>query len=154
MPTILNDDIFKQYGGQIGNSTAQQRTLAYEIAEEQVSQFLNTPLAPTLLSGSYAIPYDWGYLSLDTTYLRGVLQVGYWRCEQAFVASGTVLSQYWSEQGVVPFNLISCELFGVPDDNQLTVSYIAGLPTGTFGNPVYMQGLVQLAQTELFRFGS
>lgn len=49
---ILTDSRFVMYGGQIGTSTSQQREAAYLLAEDQMTEHLNSFLVHTIITGS------------------------------------------------------------------------------------------------------
>lgn len=53
---ILNDNIYSTYGGDVDNSTAAQRNVAYQIAEQFAIEEIGTLLTPTLITGTYPWP--------------------------------------------------------------------------------------------------
>lgn len=53
-PLIMSDDIFQKYGGLLGDTIDEMRTAAYCIAEQFVSEDLNTFLLPTIVTGTYS----------------------------------------------------------------------------------------------------
>lgn len=74
--TILTDAIFLQYGGDFLTSEQVQREIAYEIAEQKVSQHLRTPLSRQVITGSF-VQGRQGIVSLPHNYVRSVsLAVG------------------------------------------------------------------------------
>jgi hypothetical protein len=67
---VLTDDIFTAYGGDLDNSTAAQRNVAYMIAEQFAIEEIGTFLVPTSISGTFAWPLGGVYNSpwpLDQT---------------------------------------------------------------------------------------
>lgn len=74
-PAILTDDLFAQYGGQTGTSTAAQRTAAYAIAESQAAEQIGTFVSPTTVTGTYSWPPLGQPLQLPYTYLNSVTSV-------------------------------------------------------------------------------
>lgn len=51
---ILTDELFGHYGGLTGTSTAEQRQVAYEVAEQQIVDYLGFPLSPETFTGTFA----------------------------------------------------------------------------------------------------
>lgn len=148
---LLNDNIFALHGGDIDGSNQFQRGIAYSVAESMVSAYLGAPLEPTHLSGTFNIPPDHKNIVLTNSYLTSILEVGYVFLNEHKTISNSFLLSYADEYGIIPFKYIYDYMnYCWPDDNRLFVSYLAGMPTGTFSNPMYMQGLVIVAQNVLF----
>lgn len=80
--TVLTDDIYTAYGGDLDDSTAAQRTAAYQIAEQFAIEEIGTFLVPTSISGTFAwplggiynspLPLDQTRVNLPHTHVRSV----------------------------------------------------------------------------------
>lgn len=150
-PLVLNDQIFTQYGGQTGTFTAAQRTAAYVISEKQTTNFLNTFLLPTVITGTWGyagrIVTDYGYVNeiysvsilsknnLNTCSLQtDSACVFVWDDTYGYLDVGCLLSNC-SCSITVPF--------------QVQVAYQAGLPTGVATQPDMLLGMVMAATISL-----
>ncbi len=164
-PIILTDDIFVEYGGKTGTFTASQRRASYLTAEIQVTNYIDTFLLPTVVTGTYPYvgryrtPTDYGYVSQMfniTVWSKGQLvnscnlvenpacgyiyedTFGYIDWRQLSIVCG--MSWYWGYQGPVI----------VPSTPyKIQIAYEAGLPTGTASQPPILQALTILAQIDL-----
>lgn len=74
-PEILTDTLYTNFGGKNGESTAGQRSAAYLIAEERMSDHLNTFLLPTIITGTYPWPVNGDPICLDHAYVRSIKSV-------------------------------------------------------------------------------
>lgn len=74
-PAILTDSIFDCYGGNVSDTTPEQRQAAYAIAESQAAQELNTFIAPTVVTGTHSWPPLGQPLPLPYTHLNSVSSV-------------------------------------------------------------------------------
>ena len=66
----MNDTTFIGYGGSTGTTTPPMRQAAYQIAEQQMTNYIGTFLLPTVVTGTWDyqfgngyLPTDWGYVS-------------------------------------------------------------------------------------------
>jgi hypothetical protein len=89
-PFILTDQIYADYGGHLDNSTSKQRDASFFIAERQVSQYLETYLMPTTITGTYLFRYTDKFLTLDNTYVNQVVKTSFLDTQE---------SVYWSQLG-------------------------------------------------------
>ncbi len=72
---ILNDAIYSAHGGDLDNSTALQRNVAYQIAEQFAIEEIGTLLTPTLISGTYPWPIADSRLKLRYNQIQSVAAV-------------------------------------------------------------------------------
>lgn len=154
---ILTDDIFVAHGGQVVLSTPSQRAVAYQIAEERVSAHLETLLAPTIVTGTFAYTDP---ILTDYAYVRRVLGVTGWSQNRDSSCS------MQSESGCAylvnaTYGKLSIDLFGacggcgawfVPDS--VEVAYEAGLASGTVYQASILRALTIEAQVELNEMGA
>lgn len=147
---IVTDKIFTNHGGDIGDSSAEQRAIAYGIAEELVSVHIGAPLQPTRVSGTFSIPLDHGNIMLGYGYVTSIHEIGYISLEQNHNIVDPYFTGYRNEYGILPYSVLYPYLTCYPDNRQLIVDYTCGLATGTFTNVMYMQGLVAIAQNVLY----
>ena len=147
---IITDKIFSAHGGDIGKSSAEQRAIAYGITEELVAVHIGAPLQPTRVSGTFTIPLDNGSIMLAHGYVTAIHSIGYVALNKNYNISNAYLSAYNNEWGIVPYSSVYEYLNYCPDNRQLIIDYTCGLPTGTFSNVMYMQGMVAIAQNVLY----
>jgi len=155
-PVVMTENIFLLYGGQTGTSSSAQRNIAFWLAEEQLTEYLNSFLIPTVVTGTYfwkggnPIRLDYGH----------IIQV----------QSVSVISHDWSNSCTVDtvtgchavrgngeYGLIDVSYFmqcggcqailGLPYNVQ--VAYESGLQTGTSNQPSMLQALTLAAQINL-----
>lgn len=141
---ILSDDMFVAFGGWTGTSTPFQRFAAYGIAEAYLKQHLDTPLEPELISGT--IPRNWTdryYLHTHVIQLHEVNLQSY-NCGSLEYHTGSFGRVLNSADGILHLARPICDIY-----DSIGVIYTAGLPTGAFENPLYMLGLVNLADLAL-----
>lgn len=165
-PIILTDSIFLDYGGKTGTFTQSQRQASYLVAEMQVTNYIGTPLLPTIVTGTYAymgnrrIPTDYGYVHQlydVTVYSKNFLSstcslqsndgcgyiyndtYGYIDFKQVGLICGLSMWGTWGGSAIVVPN--------VP--YQVQITYQAGLPTGTANLPPVLEALTILAQIDL-----
>ena len=156
-PQLLTDAVYVAYGGQTGSSTAFQRQVAYVIAESDVSDYINTPVVPTIITGTYFYPHVLGTVQLDWAWLRRVISikfidtkgnayhtiVGTDNYEAAIRnADRSVVDIFW-----VWGNCYNCGGLSVP--YQFQIVYEAGLPTGTSTSPKMLLALTKAAEQEI-----
>lgn len=154
---VLNDTTFLLFGGWTGTSSSAQRSMAYRLAEEQMTEYLNTFLVPTIVTGTYfwkgknPIVLDYGHiLSVTRVVISGV--DGNNSC-QVETVTGCHAIRGDGKYGVIDVAwLTSCggcsSIVGVPPYN-VQVAYESGLSTGTVTQPAILQALVLAAQVNL-----
>lgn len=131
-PIILTDAIFLAYGGMTGSSVASQRTASYFIAEQMVSEDINTLLLPTIVTGTHlAHPLGQPY-TLDYGYVNKIHRIDWLDVEGTVCFSETNPSSiYFSmlddELGFIAVNT----WWGCGNPHKIRVVYDAGLPSGT-----------------------
>lgn len=160
-PIILTDNLFVEYGGTTGSSTASRRQIAYTIAEETVSEDdLGTFLLPTIITGTYdrvQFFHPDKPLLTDHAYVHRIIRIRFRDEEETFfyTIDGTA-NNYASlrnkEYGIVDiyqlFGNCQCLTWGkLP--YQIEMVYEAGLPTGTANHPNILLALVTYADIVL-----
>lgn len=153
-PIILTDDLFVQYGGSTGSSTAAQRQTAYFLAESMVSQDLGTFLLPTNVTGTYMlhpvypIQTDYGYVNSVNT-ITIYSRKGDSSCTFSTTSSCAYLRN--AQLGVLDVRLVgNCACGGViSNPYQIEIAYTAGLPSGTTYNSTIINALALYANEEL-----
>lgn len=137
--TIMTDALFKLYGGEFGDSNDLQRSIAYEIAEDLISQHIGTPLSITPVTGvlvrsvtgfdRYVLPHTY---VVDVPLLLGWYDDSF---GTTTAATGTAYVHAY-EDGIVqviPPVAGACsgcgDSLGLP--NRYQIVYRAGLPSGT-----------------------
>lgn len=161
-PIILTEAIFQQYGGDVANSTFEQRDIAYLIAEEAVSRDLDTFLLPTIVTGSYTYR---PFVMLDHAYIQQVFSVKFIDNTGVvyFAASGSANSYYRlydDTYGVVDLDYLSANCSSCGGHNipyKVEIAYQTGLPTGTANQPRVLMALTKyttLVLNELLGWGN
>lgn len=151
-PIILTDTIFNMYGGQFGTYSQQQRNVAYLIAEQQASTYLNTFLLPTIVTGTFGyssrIVTDYGYVSR----ILGVNVLSRNSWTNCTLQSNNGCAFIWDDTfGYLDVScmLNYCGCGGFPAPSQIQVSYEAGLPTGVATQPAVLLALTMAATISL-----
>lgn len=156
-PLILNDEIFSEYGGKEGSSTPSRRLAAYQIAEQEMTSYIDTFLLPTKVTETKDYHYGNQFLVTDYGYVSELLWV------KVLDHNNVVLKQFsgtWSWAAIhedtfgylyVQDCLCYCgwNEYGYDYLNQpykFEVYYEAGLPTGTANQPAMLLALVEAAQ--------
>ena len=148
---ILDDTIFLDYGGNTGTSSTLMRSAAYMIAEQQMSDYLDTLLLPTKLSGTVNYFPHMGYFATEYGYVTDLESVS------GIGGDGVNLFQL---NGVNNYAIIREDTYGyiLVDDicrwrgfgitQPMTFNYVytAGLPTGTATMPGMLLALTKAAQ--------
>lgn len=156
-PVVLTESDFLLFGGQTGTSSPAQRGMAFLLAEEQMTEYLNAFLVPTVTTGTYfwrtgnPIVLDYGHIigvlrvtlssvggsnscAIDTVTgchaVRGDGRYGYIDVQALSNCSGC-----GSVVGLAPYNV--------------EVVYESGLQTGTSNSPSMLQALTLAAQINL-----
>jgi hypothetical protein len=151
-PIILNDSVFTEFGGQTGSYSASQRNLAYRIAEQQATTFLNTLLLPTIVTGTFGyqsrIVTDYGYV--NRVLAVNILSRDNWTNCTLQSDSGCVF--VWEDTfGYLDVSCVAnyCGCGGSPTPSQVQVVYEAGLPTGVASQPAVLLALTMAATISL-----
>lgn len=161
--TILSDDVFVQYGGHTGTSTAAQRTAAYTIAERQARQYLGTFVEVTTVTGTFPWPLLHGvHMRLPHDRLAGVVSVT--AVHEVGCNCATDASEYVGCAWVHDFDAAiielretatsissgcSCSCSQAGGAIQARVVYNAGLPAEAHTDPAFLLGMVTAADLAL-----
>lgn len=155
-PQILTDSIFTLYGGQTGTSSSAQRGIAFTMAEEQMVEYLQSYLTPTIVTGTFL----WrgkNPLELDYGWIISVNQVGINSLDGRNSCSMTTVTGCYvvrnAQYGYLDVAyLLSCggcnQILGFPPYN-IQVSYRTGLATGTYTSARMLMALTMAAQINL-----
>jgi hypothetical protein len=148
----LNDSVFNEFGGQTGSYTAHQRSLAYQIAEQQATTYLNTFLLPTIVTGTFSpsqrIVTDYGYVNQVLSVK--ILSKDNWQTCTLQSNSGCVF--VWDDTfGYLDVSCLlnSCNCSNPIVPYQIQVVYQAGLPTGVASQPAVLLALTMAATISL-----
>ena len=156
-PLVLNDTAFLLFGGLTGTSSSAQRSMAYRLAEEQVTEYLNAFLVPTIVTGTYfykggnPIILDYGYiLSINQVTIQGINTNNSCAIE---TVTGCHATRGDGKYGLIDVSWIAncggcSSIVGLPPYN-VQVVYESGLATGTVTQPAILQALVLAAQVNL-----
>lgn len=154
---ILNDQTFLLFGGITGTSSQPQREMAYRLAEEQVTEYLNAFLVPTVVTGTYfwkgknPLILDYGHIiSVNQVIIAGVDSLNSCSVE---TVTGCHAVRGSGQYGAIDIAwLTNCggcsSIVGLPPYN-IQVAYESGLATGTVTQPAVLQALVLAAQVNL-----
>jgi len=159
-PTVLNDQIFTNHGGQTGTSSVGLRQIAYTMAEEQMTDYLSSFLVPTIITGTYLwkghnpLELDHGHLiTIKSVKVNSVDNSS--SCETSSEDACSIIRN--EKYGYLDvWKLLSCSgcgsvIGGLPYN--ITIAYESGLPTGTTSSPSnqpkFLQALVLAAQINL-----
>jgi hypothetical protein len=154
-PIILTDAIYTAYGGFTGTSTPNQRSAAYLEAEMQVTEHLNTFLLPTTVTGIYH--HD----NLNTQILLGyggqlksINQVTVYSvescCECTLTADSGCALIINRDYGIILVRADGSCWYGCSDfppaPFEVSISFTAGLYSGTSYKPTVLQALTMAAE--------
>lgn len=164
-PQILNDEIFVSYGGSTGTTTQLQRQAAYFVAEEWMSEHFNTPVVPTIMTGTYGYPYVGNTVQLEYAYLQDVYRIDFLDNKGTVYHTIDGLDNYDaairnSDRSILDIfyiygNCYGCRAYTVP--YQFRISYCAGLPSGIYTKPNFLlalTGAATLALNEIKGYGN
>lgn len=155
-PQILTDAIFSLYGGMTGTSTPAQREIAYTMAEEQMVEYLQSYLTPTMVTGTFL----WrgkNPLELDYGWIIAVNSVSIHSHNWANGCTVNTATGCYAirnaQYGYLDVQyLLSCGgcsgLVGYPPYN-IEVAYQSGLATGTYTSARMLQALTLASQINL-----
>ena len=157
-PQILDDTIFLKYGGQVGTSIPAQRQAAYALAEELMTEELNSFLTPTTVTGTFfwkgqnPIQLDFGWVtSVDSVSIQA-MTVGN---PSLLVLDDAHYQIRNAQYGLL--DIISRETFhGCLPPYSIQVVYTSGLLTMVTGtvqaSPSILSALTIVAQIQLNEF--
>jgi len=153
-PLILTEDIYVEYGGQTGTSTATQRQNAFLIAEQRASKYIGTFLLPTIVTGTY--PYNSSnFIVTDYGYVHQILSA------KVLSLQGSTSCTLKEDSGCayifddtyayLNYSCIQskCNCAQWQSPYQYQIAYQAGLPTGTANQPSILQALTIVANIGL-----
>lgn len=159
--SILDDNIFAAYGGQISSSTPTQRSAAYQMAETFAAYEIGTPLTPTTFTGTFAW-YPDSRLQLPWKRVQSVLGVTalhelYCGCSPVEIGGCAIIMD--ADNGVIDLRQCggggSCACawatgYSGGMAKQVRIAYVAGVPTGMAASyPGVLQGLTIAADIML-----
>ena len=159
-PVILTDDVFLLFGGQTGTSTTAQRQAAYLLAEEQVTEHLNTFLVPTIVSGTYwwggGNPFELDYGHIQQILSVTVADVNWANSCQVDTSTGSCAAIRNAQFGYIDVSyMLTCGgcgfVVGYPPYN-IQVVYKSGFASGTVTQPSILAALSLAAQINLNEF--
>ncbi len=159
-PQVLTDNIFVDYGGNIDHTTPAQRQAAYAIAEELVSEHINTPIKISTITGSYYYPQYGRTIQLDWGHVQRIREVRFIDTEEDtyYTVEGTAnvhVGLRNKDRGVIDIltligNCQGCGSLFIP--YQFEVVYDAGLPTGTYTSPKMLMALTEASKLFINEF--
>ena len=152
----MTDSTFLLYGGMTGTSSDAQRSIAYGLAEEQMTEYLHSFLIPTVVTGPYL--WRWGnpiildYGNITNIYLVAISSNDWSNgCTMTSVTGCFAIrgdGRYGAIDVQALANCSGCGQVVFPPYN-VQVVYESGLQTGTsFGNSM-LQALTLAAQINL-----
>src|SRR5512139_1449357 len=151
-PIILTDDIYQTYGGDLKVASTAQRQAAYWIAEETVSEDIDSFLLPTLVTGTYL--YQNNIIVLDHAYVHQIYLTQFLDFDETvyYTITGTAneyLNLFNQERGMVDISYVlgncHCSNHASPYPYKVRIAYQAGLPSGTSFRPDVLLGLTGYA---------
>jgi hypothetical protein len=151
---LLTDDIYISYGGLTGTTSAVQRNAAYFIAEEQVSQEVNAPIAPATITGTYFYPHVGGVVQLDWMRLQEINEIRFLDGKGYNYHTITGIDNYYAairyqERSVIDIFSIYANCSGCGytySPYQFQIVYRAGLPASISNSPNVLLALQQAAE--------
>lgn len=154
---ILSDELFQEYGGQVGQSLPVHRNAAYLLAEKQMSDYIGTLLLPITVTGSVAydpnkaiISTEYGYVSeIHNIRVLNAQRQELWNISGAYAYSYIADDTYGYLRYRDTRSHFSNCYYGTGTPHYLEYVYTAGLPTGTATQPGIILGLVMAAQISL-----
>jgi len=158
-PQVLTEPIFLQYGGSTGTSTVAQRQAAFLLAEEQVTEHLNTFLVPTIVTGTYmwngGNPFELDYGHLVGIKRVTIADINWLNSCEVDTATGCA-SIRSAQYGYIDVSyMLTCggcgNVVGYPPYN-IQVVYESGFASGTVTQPSILAALSLAAQINLNEF--
>jgi|SRR3989304_9967565 len=160
-PIILTDSIFQSYGGDLAETSVNQRQIAFVIAEEKVSNDLGTYLLPTIITGTYSYS---SRLLLEVGDIHQVYRVRFIDSLGAVYYTATGSFNYYTrlydaDYGILDIDYLyrhcGCSSSGYPF--QLEVAFQAGLYSGSSYRPNILLALTKFSTVilnELMGYGN
>lgn len=71
-PQVMTDQVYSDFGGWTGTSLSAQRQAAYLLGEMQISEYIQTYLKPTTVTGTYYYPQLYEAISMECGYIRSI----------------------------------------------------------------------------------
>ena len=152
-PIILTDDIFQKYNGNIDGSTPELRQIAYTVAEEDVSDDIDTFLLPTIVTGTYSFNLLQPIIT-DYAYVNRIILTRFLDTKEDiyYTVSGTAniyVSLRNDTYGIVDVHSMwgncNCSSAYQPYPYKVQLVYEAGLPTGTASGSKFLLALTTYA---------
>lgn len=151
-PQILTDQIFIQYGGNTGTSTAAQRQAAYLLAEEQMTEHLSSFLVPTVITGT--VFWRGNFYETEFGHVTRVLLVTIKTIESVnpvveklYTGSALTRNAEYGYFDIVNPTIPYC--YSIPFPYSVSMVYESGLSTGTVTQPSMLAALSLAAQINL-----
>lgn len=146
---FLDDAVFLFYGGMTGTSSQAQRNAAYAMSERTMSEYLETFLKPTIVTGTYSFGIDNRWIELDHTYVERIDIVRLWDETETnyHTISGTAnreISLLDADRGLLDVHWLR-RYANFSSPYKIQVVYQAGFPTGTTMTNNMMMALVTAA---------
>ena len=159
-PVILNDDLFlSTVGTCLFSGTAAQRQMAYLAAEQQMEDWMGTPIFATNITGSFTLPSIMGPLVLEHVHVNSIpYSKAYFvedcNCTLTEQDACTILlnPEFGYVHAQALYNLVQSQCGMRRVDVPLTIElvYNAGYPTGVMVQDTSLHmALVVLAQENL-----
>ena len=165
-PIILTDVIYEEYGGNLDTALDVQRQAAYLISEMEASEYLETFLLPTTVTGTFQYdPRRYGVM-LNYAYVNSINVVRFLDnkeyCYWAQTGTANVhVSLRNDGYGIMDIHTIvgncACHNHGNPYPYQIQVMYTAGFPVGVATQPDFLLALVTYADiilNEIIGYGN
>ncbi|MHA2405074.1 MAG: hypothetical protein ACXADH_18930, partial [Candidatus Kariarchaeaceae archaeon] len=153
------------YGGNLIGSTPAQRNAAYFVAEERISNLVNSPVSIATITGTYFYPHTGGRVQLDWMYLQTVHEIRFidGGGNTYHTIAGT--ANYHAairdqERSIIDIFHIYGNCQGCGNSSspyQFQIVYEAGLPTGTSTSPNFILALTSAAKlvtNEIIGYGN
>lgn len=163
-PIVLTDDIFQKYGGILGETFPEMREAAYQIAEQLVSEDIDTYLIPTTVTGTYSysqrIILDHAYVSkVDTIQFYDNEERLYWTVSGTANIYASLMNN--GDYGIVELYMVlaNCQgcqsVFSYPE--KVAITYHTGLSSGVAYQPKVLMALTMMSKivlNEMIGFGN
>lgn len=164
-PIILTDDLFQKFGGILGETLPEVRQVSYQLAEQLVSEDLDTYLLPTTVTGTY---HYRPRVTLDHTYVSRVQIIRFYDEEERLYWTVTGTANVYAslvgngDYGQVDLHQVMANCVGcwtptwrLPE--KIQVVYDTGLSSGTSYQPQVLLALTlasKIILNEIVGFGN
>lgn len=160
-PQILTEQIFVNYRGDTGTMSAFELQAAFIAAEEQVSEFLDTFLVPTVITGSYQTHGNLRILT-DYAYINSVDAVTLYQKKNdtscTYLTENGCAYVVADEHGLLDISgVVNCACGSFVSPSRVDLVLNVGLASGTVYNPFFLLALKTQAQihvNEIRRWGN